>query len=75
MSTQHEAGTLGRQVSWLAMLAFSVPPLICVLNLKDAPKHKEGYETVPLNETDRESIDDDDDRDDPGRAKATGTDV
>lgn len=73
MSTQHDAGTLGRQVSWLSMLAFSVPPMFCVLYLKDAPKHKEGYETVPLSETERGSMELDDD--DPRRAKATGTDI
>lgn len=75
MSTQYERGTLGRQISWLSMLAFSVPPMICVLYLKDAPKHKEtGYESVPLADTERESIDDDDD-DGPKRGTATATDV
>ena len=73
MSTQYERGTLGRQISWLSMLALSVPPMICVLYFKDAPSQKEtGYESVPLADTEpeRDSIDDD-----PRRAKATATDV
>lgn len=71
MSTQYERGTLGRQISWLSMLAFTVPPMICVLYLKDAPSQKEsGYESVPLADTERESLDDD-----PRRGKATATDV
>lgn len=71
MSTQYERGTLGRQVSWLSMLAFSVPPMICVMYLKDAPTQKEGsYETVPLAETERESFEEQ-----PRRSKTTATDV
>jgi hypothetical protein len=45
--------------------------MICVLYLKDAPTQKEsGYESVPLADTERESLDDD-----PRRGKATATDV
>lgn len=71
MSTQYEAGSLGRQISWLSMLAFSVPPLVCVMYLKDAPQHKGGYESVPLADANRDSIDELE----PPRAKASGTDV
>lgn len=74
MSTEFEAGTLGRQVSWISMLAFGVPPMICVIFFKEpAAADRSGYETVPLNEAERDSFDDE--SEDNRRAKVTGADV
>ncbi|RXK37787.1 hypothetical protein M231_04943 [Tremella mesenterica] len=50
LSTQHPVGSLGRQSSWLAMLAISLPPFFLSRLLPSEKKYKEGYETVPLDE-------------------------
>jgi len=55
------------------MLAFGVPPMICVLFFKEPTTEKSGYEAVPLNEVGRDSFDDE--LEDRPRAKVTGTDV
>jgi len=73
MSTGFEAGTLGRQISWISMLAFGVPPMVCVIFFKEPTTDRSGYEGVPLNETGRDSFDED--LEEPIRAKATGADV
>lgn len=71
MSTQYEAGTLGRQVSWMSMLVFAVPPLVCVMAFKEPAKEKGGYESVPLNDTSRDSFDEEAHQ----RGKTSGADV
>jgi hypothetical protein len=75
MSTQFEAGTLGRQISWISMLAFAVPPMICVIFFKEQSEQS-GYEAVPMDEAEyeRDSLDIED-RDGTQRAKVSGTDV
>jgi hypothetical protein len=72
MSTEFEAGTLGRQISWISMLAFGVPPMICVLFFKEPTTERSGYEAVPLNEAGRDSFDE---LEEHPRAKVTGADV
>jgi len=54
------------------MLAFAVPPMVCVVFFKEPTSERSGYESVPLNESGRDSLDDDGV---PHRAKASGTDV
>lgn len=73
MSTEFEAGTLGRQISWISMLAFGVPPMICVIFFKGPTADRSGYEGVPLNDAGRDSFDDE--SREPSRAKVTGADV
>jgi hypothetical protein len=55
------------------MLAFGVPPMICVLFFKEPTAERSGYEAVPLNEAGRDSLDDD--LEGITRAKVTGADV
>jgi hypothetical protein len=73
MSTEFEAGTLGRQISWMSMLAFGVPPMVCVVFFKEPTTDRSGYEGVPLNEAGRDSFDEE--LEEPSRAKVTGADV
>ena len=63
MSTQSEAGTWGRQASWLVFLACSIPPLVLVRRLvrsqagRKEEREYEGYDAVPLTATTRDSSD------------------
>jgi len=62
LSTQAEAGSWGRQASWLVFLGSTVPPLILVRKLvrsQEGKRSKEGYESVPLTATTRDSLDED----------------
>jgi hypothetical protein len=54
------------------MMAFAVPPMVCVVFFKEPTSERSGYEAVPLNETERDSMDEEGE---PRRAKASGTDV
>jgi hypothetical protein len=53
ISTQFPQGSLGRQISWLTMLAIALPPVTLVRFLRDGAKRSDvdEYETVPLTET------------------------
>jgi hypothetical protein len=57
------------------MLVFAVPPLVCVMAFKEPATDKGGYESVPLNDTARGSLDDDEVDQTRQRGKATATDV
>jgi len=83
ISTQFSTGSLGRQISWLALLTVAIPPVLIVGYLsKDMAGitkdiQKDDYEALPMVETTRASGEESDDDGDERQkvVKATGVDV
>ena len=60
ISTEFEAGSLGRQLPWLVILATSFPALMLSRTLNDDAGEREkakGYEAVPMVDAGRSSVD------------------